>query len=90
MRVAQLKAELASASAIGGGLFVGTAAGGAAQVGKLQQENRRLTEENKRLQSKVLRVESEPVRAQELEEKYNKLLEVRSFLVVSEMVLHEQ
>lgn len=50
--------------------------GSTATVKKLQEQNRKLAEENQRLQNKVLRVEQEPVRALELEEKYNKLLEV--------------
>ena len=73
-RVAAFKAAAAAAGAVGGGVFVGHSA----QLKQLQEQNKRLTEENQRLQNKILRVDQEPVRVQELEDNYNKLLEVRS------------
>lgn len=71
-KLAALKAETAAGGAIGGGTFVGSTT----ILKKLQEQNRKLTEENQRLQNKVLRVDQEPARAHELEEKYQKLLEV--------------
>lgn len=64
-----------AAAAVGGGLFVGPQANN-----ELREKLRRLQEENQRLQNKVLRLDQEPSRDQNLEERYNKLLEVRALL----------
>lgn len=42
----------------------------------LQEKLKKVQEENQRLQNKVLRLDQEPARDQDLEERYNKLLEV--------------
>ena len=68
------RAKADAAAAVGGGLFVGTT-----PTAALQEKLRKAQEENQRLQNKVLRLDQEPARDQDLEERYNKLLEV-SFL----------
>lgn len=55
---------------MGGGLFV------TPTPSALQEKLKKTQEENQRLQNKVLRLDQEPVRDQDLEERYNKLLEV--------------
>jgi len=55
----------------------GGAVAGLAGAAGMQDKLRKLQEENQRLQNKVLRLDEGPsAKAQELEEKYNKLLEV--------------
>ena len=65
----QAKAD--AAAAVGGGLFV------TPTPTALQEKLKKVQEENQRLQNKVLRLDQEPARDQDLEERYNKLLEVR-------------
>lgn len=49
---------------------------GIPSTSQLVEQNKKLQEENQRLQNKVLRLDIDPARTQELEQKYNKLLEV--------------
>lgn len=64
------KAKADAAAAVGGGLFV------TPTPSALQEKLKKVQEENQRLQNKVLRLDQEPARDQDLEERYNKLLEV--------------
>ena len=65
------RARADAAAAVGGGLFV------TPPPSALSEKLKKVQEENQRLQNKLLRLDQEPPQAHGLEEKYNKLLEVR-------------
>lgn len=51
-------------------------AGGTVSISKLQEMNKKLVEENQRLQTKMLRLDAPSTVDPDLQEKYNKLIEV--------------
>ena len=54
----------------------------------LQEKLKKVQEENQRLQNKVLRLDQEPARDQDLEERYNKLLEVMTACSFCDVTSH--
>lgn len=59
-------------------------AGAGTSVSKLQEENKKLVEENQRLQSKMLKLNGSVASTQDpdVQEKYNRLVEVRMHMFV--------